>query len=327
MGYTSVRKCIQIEIRNRYNLIHEKEWTGDTVSNICNRHGTSRKSYYKWTNRYKQKGIDGLSDLSRRPHNIKYKKITSEIEETILDLRLTKRFGCNRIKFRLKRTVGLSLSTRTIYKILKRHGLNILKCQYKRRKYKRFAMKHPNDMVQMDILGPFYLSNSSEKNYIISCLDDCSRKVASRWSERKRSVDVLNVLENWIMVNGKPNKAMHDNEKQFTSRIFKHFLVHNHIKDKRIPNSYPQLQGKIEAYNKIVKNEFLALENIPNKDDGKLRYDLFVRAYNEAREHGGINGLTPSEMFLQKLITSRIYTKNKQQSVTYVGNQKCNLSM
>ena len=44
----------------------------------------------------KQKGIEGLSDNSRRPHNIKYKKITSEIEETILDLRLTKRFGCSR---------------------------------------------------------------------------------------------------------------------------------------------------------------------------------------------------------------------------------------
>ena len=94
-----------------------------------------------------------------------------------------------------------------------------------------------------------------------SCLDDCSRKVASRWSERKRSVDVLNVLEDWIKVNGgRPDKVMHDNGKQFTSRIFKHFLVHNHIKDKRIPNSYPQLQGKIEAYNKIVKNEFLALD-------------------------------------------------------------------
>ena len=93
-------------------------------------------------------------------------------------------------------------------------------------------MKHPNDMVQMDILGPFYLNKSSERNYIISCLDDCSRKVASRWSERKRSVDVLNVLEDWIVV-------------------------------KQIPNSYPQLQGKIEAYNKIVKNEFLAIEDIP----------------------------------------------------------------
>jgi transposase len=110
MGYTSVRNCIQIEIERKYNLIHEKEWTGETVSIICKGYSVSRKSYCKWKNRYKQKGIDGQSDLSRRPPNSKYKKVTSEIQETILDLRLTKRFGCNRIKFRLKRTIGLSLS-------------------------------------------------------------------------------------------------------------------------------------------------------------------------------------------------------------------------
>jgi len=66
-----------------------------------------------------------------------------------------KRFGCNRIRFRLKR-LGVYLSSRTICKILKRHCLNILRCKIKNRKYRRFAMKHPNDMVQMDILGPFY---------------------------------------------------------------------------------------------------------------------------------------------------------------------------
>ena len=53
----------------------------------------------------------------------------------------------------------------------------------------------------------------------------------------------------------------------------------------------------------------------------------FVKAYNEAREHGRINGLTPSEMFLQKLITSTTHTKGKQKSVTHVGNQECNLSV
>jgi hypothetical protein len=101
---------------------------------------------------------------------------------------LEKRFGCNRIRFRLKR-VGVSLSSsRTIYKILKRHGLNVLNCKIKNRKYRRFAMKYPNDMTQMDILGPFYLRNSNERNYIISCVDDCSRKIASKWSERKRGV-------------------------------------------------------------------------------------------------------------------------------------------
>jgi hypothetical protein len=113
----------------------------------------------------------------------------------------------------------------------------------------------------------------------------------------------------------------------------KHFLVHNNVKDKRIPNSYPaQLQGKIEAYNnKIVKNElFLAVEDIQDiDDDGKLRYDImFVKAYNETREHGGINDLTPSERFLQeRLITSTMHTRTKQQDVTHVGNQECNLSV
>ena len=32
------------------------------------------------------------------------------------------------------------------------------------------------------------------------------------------------------------------------------------MKDKPIPNSYSQLQGKVEAYTKIVKNEFISVE-------------------------------------------------------------------
>jgi transposase InsO family protein len=161
-------------------------------------------------------------------------------------------------------------------------------------------MKKPNQMVQMDILGPFYIENCAQKNYFISCEDDCSRKVTSDWSERKRSIDVIDVLEDYIVENGKPNKVMHDNGKQFKSKIFRRFLKKNNIKDKSIPVRYPQLQGKIEAYNKIVKNEFLAVENISDVEEGKKMYSMFVKAYNEEREHGGINGYTPSEMFLTK---------------------------
>lgn len=113
---------------------------------------------------------------------------------------------------------------------------------------------------------------------------------------------------------------MHDNGKQFTSKAFENFLENNQIKDKRIRKFYPQMQGKIEAYNKIIKNEFLALEDIPNVEEGKQRYDMFVKAYNEAREHDGINGLTPSDMFLQKLITPVIHNTSKQKNVTHVCN-------
>ena len=83
----------------------------------------------------------------------------------------------------------------------------------------------------------------------------------------------------------------------------------------------------MEAYNKIVNNEFLAVEDISSIDDGKLRYEMFVKAYNETREHGGINGLTPSEMFLQTLNRSHDRNNTKQKSVTHVGNQNCYLSV
>ncbi len=128
-----------------------------------------------------------------------------------MDLRITKRFGCNRIRFRLKRLKEISFSTKTIYNVLKRHGLNILKCKIKnRREWKRFEMKKPNQMVQMDILGPVYIENSDKKNYfIISCEDDCSRKTVSEWSEREREkeeyVDVLDILEDYIVENGMVN--------------------------------------------------------------------------------------------------------------------------
>ncbi len=301
---------LPIETWTRFKLIHKAETTSMSVADVCRKYGVSRKTFYKWKNRYSKYGMEGLNDLSRKPHSING-KITKEFEETILDLRLSKRFGANRIKFRLKR-VGISLSSRTICKTLKKHGLNILKCRIKR-KYRRFAMKHPNDMVQIDIMGPFYIRESRIKNYMIHCIDDCSRKVVSIWSNRKRAKDVLNVLEEWIRTNGKPRKAMHDNGKQFKSNLFKRFIKKNDIKDKPIRKARPQEQGKVEAYNKIVRNEFLAVEDITGTEDGKIRYAMFVKAYNDEREHGGINGLTPSEMFIQAL--NRANKKEKQARV------------
>jgi transposase InsO family protein len=216
------------EIETRFNLIHEHERTGVSITEICSKHSVSRRTYYKWKKRYLACGIDGLKDLSRRPNNTREQKVTQELEQTVLRLRLENRFGTARIKFRLKRQ-GASLSSRTVYKVLKKHGLNRLSCKLKRR-YRRFNKKRPNQMVQMDILGPFYLHNLSTKNYIISCIDDCTRKVVSRWTERKRSTDVLDVLEDWIRTNGKPKKVMHDNGKQFVSKAFRQYLKENDIR-------------------------------------------------------------------------------------------------
>ena len=281
-------------------MIIEPERSGKSISDVCIAFGISRETWYKWKRRYDAYGVDGLKNQSRKPHNIKNVKVTEELEKLVLELRLNNRFGPMRIRFRLKRKYGVSLGTKTIYNLLKRHKLNVLAVKLKR-KYKRFEMKHPNELVQMDTKGPFYLKASRTKHYFIHVIDDCSRKVVSKWCNRRTSEAALSVLKEWVKLHGKPNKVMHDGGTEFTSTDFKNFLILNGIKDKQIPKGYPQEQGKVEAYNKIVKAEFLQIEELKDEKDGAEKYESFVNSYNYEREHGGINGMTPAEKFMKCL--------------------------
>jgi len=85
------------------------------------------------------------------------------------------------------------------------------------------------------------------------------------------------------------------------SSNFKNILIVNRIKDKQIPKGYPQEQGKVEAYNKVVIAEFLEVEELIDEKDGAEKYDSSVISYNYEREHGGINGITPAEKFMKCL--------------------------
>ena len=47
------------------------EYLRDTISftELCDRYGISRKTGYKWIDRYQAEGPAGLADRSRRPHS------------------------------------------------------------------------------------------------------------------------------------------------------------------------------------------------------------------------------------------------------------------
>jgi transposase len=150
-------------------MITEPEHSGKTISDVCVEFEVSRETWYNWKGRYDASGVDGLKNQSRKPHNIKYVKVTEELEKLILELRLNSRLGPMRIKYRLKRKYEVSLSTKTIYKFLKRHKLNVLSIKLKR-KYKRFEMKHPNELVQMDGHQRTFLSKMLTKQTLFhSC--------------------------------------------------------------------------------------------------------------------------------------------------------------
>ena len=213
-------------------------------------------------------------------------KVTEELEKIILELRLNNRFGPMRIRFRLKRKYGVSLGTKTIYNILKIHKLNVLSVKLKR-KYKRFEMKRPNELVQMDTKGPFYLKASRTKHYFIHAIDDCSRRVVSKWCNRRTSEEALLVLKEWVKLHGKPMKVMHDGGKEFTSTKFRNFLNSNGIKNKQIPKGYPHAQNLyyVNALNNAVmpggwsylygsySNTFVWHTEADREKNNKMRYN------------------------------------------------------
>lgn len=65
---------------------------------VCRRCGISRPTLRKWIARYKQDGIAGLKDHSKRPRTSPSVRVTSEIRELILDMRRSRNLSARRLQ-------------------------------------------------------------------------------------------------------------------------------------------------------------------------------------------------------------------------------------
>ena len=84
------------EIRQRLKWIKLYEETKN-AGLVCRRCGISRPTLRKWLSRYKEQGLEGLQEVSRRPHSSPKTKINDQIEEWILGLRNERKLGARRI--------------------------------------------------------------------------------------------------------------------------------------------------------------------------------------------------------------------------------------
>ncbi|WP_102223063.1 FCD domain-containing protein [Acidimangrovimonas sediminis] len=94
--------------------------TGNT-GKVCAHFGISRQTLRKWVRRYEEQGTAGLTEPSRRPRTSPNRKVFAREEALILALRRERRLGAQKIRAELARQ-GISLSTHTILKVLRRAG-------------------------------------------------------------------------------------------------------------------------------------------------------------------------------------------------------------
>ena len=70
----------------RMKFILEVEAGERPLAEICRAYGISRKTGYKWIERYELEGVAGLADRSRAPHH-RPNAISEQTQQQVLELR------------------------------------------------------------------------------------------------------------------------------------------------------------------------------------------------------------------------------------------------
>ena len=108
---------------------------GEKMAGLCREFGISRKTGYKIYARYKDCGLDGLTDRSRRPYR-HANQLPMQIEALIVQRKKEyPRWGAPKIRERLRRRYpGVSCpAISTVHAVLDRHGLvtRRKRCRYR----------------------------------------------------------------------------------------------------------------------------------------------------------------------------------------------------
>ena len=136
---------------------------GEKMAVLCREFDISRKTGYKIFNRYKDCGVEGLTDRSRRPYR-HARQLPFQIEKYIVQLKQEHpNWGAPKIQDRLRRKHSevRCPAISTVHAILDRHGLVKRR---RRRVYKPegTALSRPylpNDLWCADYKGEFQLAD------------------------------------------------------------------------------------------------------------------------------------------------------------------------
>jgi putative transposase len=169
------KECNIVEERLRFIA---RLLDGEKMAGLCREFGIARKTGYKIYNRYKDCGIDGLTDRSRRPYR-HANQLPMQIEKLIVNLKKEyPHWGAIKIRERLRtRYPDLQCpAVSTVHAVLDRHGL-VKRKKRRRNKAQGTALAHvtdPNALWCADYKGEFMLT-SRQYCYPLTITDYASR--------------------------------------------------------------------------------------------------------------------------------------------------------
>jgi len=282
---------------------------GEKMAVLCREFDISRKTGYKIFARYKDCGLEGLTDRSRQPYR-QGCRLPFQIETLILQFkREHPSWGAPKIREKIRRKHSdIQLpAISTVHAVLDRHGL-VNRPRRRRYKAEGTVLSHPlrpNELWCADYKGEFMLADR-RYCYPLTITDAASRYLIG--CEALGSTQgrfAFTVFERVFRDFGLPQAIRTDNGVPFasTNSLFglsrlSVWWLRLGIRIERIRPGNPQQNGRHERMHLTLKKEATkpAGKNLLQQQE---RFDRFLNEFNHERPHQAIDMKYPAELYLR----------------------------
>lgn len=262
--------------------------------------GVHYTSVYEWRNQLSALGRDAFLAKTTSSRGRGEKQISETQEKAVLETwQNHPGFGPGQVRNQLRRQ-GMTVSTRTVRRIMSTNGYVGKRQRPARKEVLRFEATRPLELAQMDILE-FYINKL--KVYLLLLQDDFSRFILGWCLTAETSIDwVIAVVQKAIDRYGKMEEILSDRGFVFYSwkgcnRLEK-YLETEGIHQTHARPHHPQTLGKVEATNKQLQKELLRWQHFDSVAEAEEAIGKWVDGYNYQRTHQGLGGLlVPADRF------------------------------
>jgi transposase InsO family protein len=281
------------------------------VKDLCQIHNISKKELRRYYRKWLEGGKTEESLLpEKRGARPGSRRTPKDIERNII--KAYRRFGSNRYELVLlfkPYYLDKTPSPATMDRIKARYPLN----ESQKKIIKRYEKQSPGELAHIDVTEltkDIKCQFKIAKLYCASVCDDCTRITYAEILANKKASTLTYFLArslSWFkqIYNFEFEALMSDNGPEFRGSLNKEHPFETMCKELGIEHKYtrpyrPQTNGKIEAFNRILKREFFYPNTFESEKDLMLNLGNFLFEYNHLRKHGGLNYETPFDK-LQKV--------------------------
>jgi len=288
--------------RHEFVLLANQEKAN--LRQLSRRFGISSKTAYKWLHRFRENGVAGLADHSRRPHHSPAQTPVGMEKKVLAVHRKYPDWGGRKLQQRLLDLGHQALPCpNTFTAILRRHHLLDPRESDKHRAFQRFERAVPNELWQMDFKGEFQLPRGG-RCYPLTILDDHSRFALGLQACRANTTPltqaaIIEVFRRY----GLPEAITCDNGPPWGTRFAGHYtrfgvwLLRLGIRLFHSRPHHPQTQGKDERFHRTLKLELLRHLQSSGHRQCQQEFNRWRHIYNNERPHEALAMKVPAACY------------------------------